>query len=86
MRQTFFTQKIKELGRCIVQLLHRRVLAVQNAQRIAVQPPFGVFVELVGMLLKVSNQRGTVLKTLRGLTQAVASFTAYAARFGLFGE
>ena len=64
-------QKINQ-SRCgIDQVLHLRVFAVQNPQRIGMQPPERIFVQLGLVGLKISHQRLAVLQTLLGLTQTV---------------
>ena len=64
-------QEIHQLGRPFNDRLHRRVLAVQDAQRVGVQAPTRVFVQHGRMGLQVGDQCRPVSLTLVGLTQAV---------------
>ena len=51
--------------------LHRRVLGVEDAQRIAVQAALGILVEQVGVLLEVRDQLRRDARALGRLAQAV---------------
>ena len=65
------TQKFHQLGRIANHLLHRRVLAVQQPQRIEVQATLGFRVQHIVVRLKVCDQGAAVRIALVGLTQAV---------------
>ena len=60
MRARIGGQALEELRRAFDQILHRRVLAVENAQRIGVQTALRVVVEQRGMPLEVLDQVGAV--------------------------
>jgi hypothetical protein len=71
VRERLGAEEIDQLRRRLDDRLHRRVLAVEDAQRIAVQAAPRVLVERVGMLLEVGDQRGAVRAALVRLAEAV---------------
>ena len=71
MRQRLGAEEVDQPRRRIDQLLHRRVLGVEDAQRVGVQAALGLVVEHVDMALEVRDQRGAVLRAFGGLAQAV---------------
>ena len=69
--QRGLTLELDELWGRLDQGLHRRIFGIQNAQRIQVQTPTRIFIQLIDVLLKVGDERRTVQLTFLGLTQAV---------------
>ena len=64
-------QKIEQTRCRLDHAQHGRVLGVQNPQRVAVQPAFGLIVQQVSVLFQMCNQGGAVSQPLGGLAQAV---------------
>ncbi len=71
VRHRCSTQEFDELRRGLDRRLHRRVLGVENAQRIAVEATLGIGIEHVLVLLEVGHQRIAVRAPFFGLAQAV---------------
>ena len=64
-------KEVHQARRAVGDRLHRRVLAVEDAQRIAVQAPARILVERIGVPLEVGDQRSPVRAALVGLAEAV---------------
>ena len=64
-------QIVDQARRLLDDLLHGRVLAVENAQRVGVQPPPGLFVQQFGMLLEVGDQVLTMAGALGRIANGV---------------
>ena len=58
-----FVEVVAERRRVVQQRLHVRVLGVQHPQRVGVHPAFAVFIQFIGKLLQVSDQRVAVVGT-----------------------
>jgi hypothetical protein len=71
VRQRLRTEEVHQLGRRLDQRLHRRVLAVEDAQRVRVQPPLRLFVQHGGVRFEVGDQRRPVRVALGRLAEAV---------------
>ena len=71
MRQRIGAEVIDQLGRGDDHILHRRILAVEDAQRIGVETPLGLFVEQIHVLLEISDQYAAVLGAFVGLTERI---------------
>jgi hypothetical protein len=71
MRQRLGAQLIDQLRRAEDHFLQGRVLAVEDAQRVAVQTPPAVVVEQFAVLLEIADQLGTMARTLARLAQRV---------------
>ena len=62
---------IGQLGRVLHQGLHRRILRVKGAQRIAVQPAARVLVQLILMGFEVTHQFGAMLGACPGIADGI---------------
>ncbi|EWS63466.1 hypothetical protein Y695_03301 [Hydrogenophaga sp. T4] len=81
--QRLWPQVVHQARRSVDERLHRRVLGVQDAQRVAVQTAPRVFIELVSMTFQVGDQRLAVRLTLGRLAQAVDfQLDAFQPQFG----
>ena len=69
--QRSFAQEVDQARRAVDHRFHGRVFGVQNSQRIAVQPPACILVELIGVLLEMRDQLEAMQGPLIGLAQAV---------------
>ena len=71
MRQRFRAKEVDQARRTGDDILHVRVLAIQDAQGIGVQTTASILVKLVGMLLKIGNQFGAMHRPLGRLSEGV---------------
>ncbi len=71
MAERLGAEEVHQPRRAVGDRLHRRVLAVEDAQRIAVQAAPRILVERIGVLLQVRDQPGAMRAALVGLAEAV---------------
>jgi hypothetical protein len=64
-------EEVQQLGRALDQVLHRRILGVEDPQRVEVEAAPRVIVEHRSVGLEVGDERGAVRTPLLGLAQAV---------------
>ena len=69
--QRFGTEIVDQLRRRGAQILQRRILGIENAQRVGIEATLAVLVEQLGVFLEIGDQRGAMLGALFRLAETV---------------